>query len=116
MDLDNSPHELTATEMFDMLLRGKKVGQIAQCSNDPELVKLLNYLNVIKHRSRKIYENLGLEWSNSIIICTPKLSEATHGEMVIIELTLPKLPKKYASFLIMDNDESNFTSKNNNSI
>jgi hypothetical protein len=96
--------ELTAVEIFDLLLAGKQVGQVSQCSNDPDLVRLLNHLNVIKHRSRKLYEGLGLEWSNSIISVKPKLSEANQGMVVTFSLTTPKAPKKYASFIIIDDN------------
>lgn len=93
---------MTAREMFDTLLAGKKVGVVATCTNDPELVKLLNHLNVIRCRSRNVYESLGLAWENSTITITPKLSKAIAGDILMIALTIPVPAKKYPSFTIIE--------------
>lgn len=95
---------LTATEMFDLLMTGKKIGQVSQCENDPNLIRLLNHLNVVKSRSRKIYDSCGLDFGNSVLKCEPKLSKAGQGIVVTISLALPQAPKKYASFIILDNN------------
>lgn len=95
----------SAREMFDVLLSGKRVKLIAHCGQDPDLIKLLNYLNVIKSRSRKVYESLDLAWENSIIQITPSLAKVVAGEEVIISLTQPKPAKKYAAFVILENNE-----------
>lgn len=95
---------MSARDMFDTLLAGKKVGVIAQCAQDPDLVKLLNHLNVIKHRSRKVYESLGLEWANSTIQITPSLSKLKANEQGIISLITPLPARRYGAFIILDND------------
>lgn len=106
---------LTAREMFDILLAGKKVAVIAHCEQDPDLIKLLNHLNVVKCRSRKVYESLGLAWENSIIQIKPPMAQLKANEQAIISLTIPNPPRKYGAFIILENDESN-TNKNDTNI
>lgn len=84
--------DLTANEIYELLLQGKKV-QIP--ISEKEIANLLNHLNVIKSRDKKLKEDLQLDWERAIIstvFVTPNFCE--------FSLIKPNPNKLYHSYVI----------------
>jgi hypothetical protein len=114
--------ELSAREIFNRIVKG----QVVRISNDPVLAKqLLNHLNVIKSREKRIFADLGLDFISSVIsvveikspplkvinpdqeVDAPDYIELRGSEKVIayeVKLIAPKKRRKYTAFVI-DNEQ-----------
>lgn len=101
--------ELSAREIFNRILKGA----VVRIPNDPVLAKQLqNHLNVIKSREKRIFSDLGLDFTSSIISVefrgtvineVAKTVSLGHYE---IKLIAPKKRRKYPAFVIQDHEPS----------
>lgn len=85
--------ELSAREIFNRIVKG----QVVRIPYDPALAaQLKNHLGVIKHREKKLFKSLGLDWVSAII----KFSEVQINTDYAfdISLTAPKTRRKYPAF------------------
>lgn len=95
--------QLTAREMFDLLVQGKKVAMTTTKKNCPEIRMIINHLNVIKSRSKRIFDDLGLIFENTIVKTFPAdYRELEEGFTVEIFLVPPDKQRKYSAYIIID--------------
>lgn len=103
--------ELSAREIFNRILKGA----VVRIPNDPVLAKQLqNHLNVIKSREKRIFSDLGLDFTSSVIkiIPQPEVPVNACGDPIFpiqyyeIKLVAPKKRRKYPAFVIQDHEPS----------
>lgn len=85
------------SEIYEVLKQGKSFLASMPIS---EAKKLLGYINVLKSREKKLYEELDLLWINRI----PKIEEVSPGQIKFFAEE-PKPKRKYAGFIIEDSND-----------
>lgn len=101
--------ELRAKDIFDVLRSGKQVTLTFPntAEGTKEEQQLLNYLNVLKSRSKKALEEFGFDFTNCIFRVLHKTSEDRESVKSIFYVEKPKQVKRYAIFSIENHDNDN---------
>jgi len=90
--------ELSAREIFNRIVKG----QVVRIPNDPVLAaQLKNHLSVIKHREKKLFKSLGLDWISAVIVFWDVKSITDEILAIDISLTAPKTRRKYPAFALV---------------
>lgn len=101
-------NELDAKAIFDILRTGKKVtiGFTNTPEGNAEEDKLVNYLNVMKSRSKSALEEFGFHFENCIFRVSRTMTEDKESYMAVFHIEGPKQAKKYTVFSIEDDNNS----------
>lgn len=98
---------LSARSMLDTLLDGNQVGINIKELGAEDARSLLNNLNVVKSRSKKLYESLGFDFKNAVITIHPdniaiieiRPRDLEAHETVYLRLTKRPI-RKYSVFVL----------------
>lgn len=88
-------HELTVREMFEQLLKNKKVTLLLSFSDADNL---FSHLNVIKSREKKLFESLGFDFERKIL----RMQRDSVTNAVEYWMEEPQPNKRYKIFKVED--------------
>lgn len=96
MDTQDNEKDLTANEIYELLLQGKKV----RVPGPNGIAQLLSHLNVIKSKDKKLKEDLQLDWERAIIRTAFVDPEFKSETLIEFSLDKPTEQQKYHSYVI----------------